>query len=65
MGPKQRRKGNTAKNKQYRRARKTKNRTRDIDQIVNDDMKEENKIKLENQPVDEDKPGLGQHYCIP
>ena len=27
-------------------------------------MKEENIEKLINQPVDEDKPGLGQFYCV-
>ena len=39
------------------------NLNRDLDQIVND-LKPENKVKLENQPIDEDLPGLGQFYCI-
>ena len=59
-----RRRGNTARNKQYRKARGTKNYTRDVDQIVLEDMKEENSEKLLNQPLNEDKPGLGQFYCI-
>ena len=63
----QRRRGNTARNKQYRKARKTCRSavTRDIDQIVLNDMKPEETEKLLNQKMDEDKPGLGQHYCIP
>ena len=34
------------------------------DQIVNEDMQPENAHKLMNQEMDEEKPGLGQHYCI-
>ena len=62
-----RRRANTARNKQYRKARKTKRSapTRDMDQIVLTDMLPENTKKLENQPIDEDKAGLGQHYCVP
>ena len=62
----QRRRGNTAHNKQYRKARRTKNSapTRDIDQIVLTDMLPEQTQKLLNQPMDEDKPGLGQYYCL-
>ncbi|CAN6648685.1 bud site selection protein 20 [Trichomonascus vanleenenianus] len=45
---------------------KTKRRTRDLDQIFGDDLKsDESILKLENQPFDEYKPGLGQYYCIP
>ena len=64
-GP-QRRRANTAKNKQYRKARKTKRSapTRDMDQIVLTDMQPEETKKLENQEIDEDKAGLGQHYCV-
>ena len=36
-----------------------------IDQIVLEDMLPENTKVLKNQPIDEDKAGLGQHYCIP
>ena len=39
--------------------------TRDIDQIVLDDCKPEETHKLKNQKPDEDKPGLGQNYCVP
>ena len=46
-GP-QRRRANTARNKQYRKARKTKRTTRDMDQIVLEDMLPENIKKLEN-----------------
>ena len=35
-----------------------------MDQIVLEDMLPENTKVLKNQPTDEDKPGLGQHYCI-
>ena len=62
----QRRRGNTSMNKQYRKARKTKVSapTRDIDQIVFKDMQPEESHKLLNQKLDEEKPGMGQHYCI-
>ncbi|KAI8378047.1 uncharacterized protein BYT42DRAFT_572534 [Radiomyces spectabilis] len=46
----------------YRKYR-TRNYARDLDQI-HEDVKPENAGKLKNQPVDPDKPGLGQHYCI-
>lgn len=45
---------------------KTKRRTRDLDQILRDDMKTVDSIKaLHNQEFDEEKPGLAQYYCIP
>ncbi|XP_005090598.1 zinc finger protein 593 [Aplysia californica] len=40
---------------------RTKRRTRDLDQI-HDDMKSPD--KMVNQPVDLDKPGAGQFYCL-
>ena len=43
---------------------KTKRFRRDVDQIVLDDMLPENTEKLLNQPLDEEKPGLGQFYCL-
>ncbi|KAI9301575.1 hypothetical protein BJ944DRAFT_271284 [Cunninghamella echinulata] len=46
----------------YRKYR-TRNYTRDLDQI-HDDIKPENAEKLKNQAIDTDKPGLGQHYCV-
>jgi len=60
----QRRRENVARNKQYRKARRTKRKTRDIDQIVLEDMIPANMQKLLNQPIDEEKPGAGQHYCV-
>ena len=63
MGQTQRRKKNTAKNKQYQKIRKTKHRTKDMDEIITD-LQPENIIKLQNQPLDEDLPGLGQHYDV-
>ena len=58
-----RRKKNMAKNKQFQKIRKTKHRVKDIDEIVND-LKPENIVKITNQPLDENLPGLGQFYCI-
>lgn len=43
---------------------KTKRRTKDLD-LIYDDLSSKEKINsLLNQPLDETKPGLGQHYCI-
>lgn len=43
---------------------KTKRRTKDLD-LIYEDLASQAKIKeLLNQPLDETKPGLGQHYCI-
>lgn len=43
---------------------KTKRRTKDLD-LIYDDLASKEKIQqLLNQPLDETKPGLGQHYCI-
>lgn len=36
-----------------------------LDQIVLEDMLPENTKVLKNQAADEDKAGLGQHYCVP
>ncbi|KAK6464795.1 bud site selection protein 20 [Scheffersomyces coipomensis] len=44
---------------------KTKRRTRDIDLIYDDLSSKESIVKLKNQPIDEDKTGLAQYYCIP
>jgi len=63
MGKAQRRRGNTSKNKQYQKIRRTRNKTKDLDQII-EDLKPENLIKLQNQPIDEDLPGLGQNYDV-
>ena len=56
------RKANSAKNKKYGKARRTRNYRKDTDQIQ-DDLKPENVHKLSNLKIDEDLPGLGQHYC--
>ncbi|CAO3643062.1 unnamed protein product [Cunninghamella blakesleeana] len=46
----------------YRKYR-TRNYTKDLNQI-HENLKPENSEKLKNQPIDTDKPGLGQHYCV-
>ena len=43
---------------------KTKRRTRDLDLIYNDLSSKESIMRLKNQPLDENKAGLGQYYCI-
>lgn len=63
MAGKQRRKNNLAKKKQYGRIRKTRNYQRDVDQIIGD-LEPDNMFKLTNQEICEDKPGLGQYYCV-
>ena len=63
-GKAQRRKGNHAKNKEHGKSCKQKRYTRDIDQIVFTDMLPEETKKLLDQKCDEDKPGLGQFYCV-
>mmetsp|Transcript_23797 Transcript_23797/g.26974 ORF Transcript_23797/g.26974 Transcript_23797/m.26974 type:complete len:145 (-) Transcript_23797:265-699(-) len=63
MGTIQARKKNRAKNKSHNRGVKTKNYKRDHDQIVGD-MEPGNREKLENQPISEDLPGMGQFYCV-
>ncbi|GAV49863.1 hypothetical protein ZYGR_0R01060 [Zygosaccharomyces rouxii] len=43
---------------------KTKRRTKDLDIIFNELSSKDKIQQLLNQPLDETKPGLGQHYCI-
>lgn len=43
---------------------KTKRRTRDLDLVYKDLATKELILSLKNQPLDENKPGLGQYYCI-
>ncbi|VEU21425.1 DEKNAAC102768 [Brettanomyces naardenensis] len=43
---------------------KTKRRTRDLDLIHSDLSTPESIQRLKHQAYDEDKPGLGQYYCI-
>ena len=54
-----RHKGDKPLKERYR----TKRKTKDLDEIQND-MKPTNAEKLLNQPVDLDKTGSGQHYCL-
>ena len=63
MAGKQRRKHNMSKHKDIGRTRKTKHYQRDLDQIV-DDLNPINFVKLSTQAIAEDKPGLGQYYCV-
>jgi bud site selection protein 20 len=63
MGQTQRRKANLAKNKQYQKVRKTKHKTKDMDEIL-EDLKPENLIKIQNKKLDENLPGLGQYPCV-
>ncbi|KAM6496526.1 hypothetical protein JOM56_006999 [Amanita muscaria] len=46
------------------RATRTRARTRDLDQIQLIDLAPKNRAILEAQPLDFEKPGLGQHYCV-
>ena len=51
--------GDTHLKKKWR----TKRRTKDLDQI-DTDLAPDNAVKLLNQPIDLDKPGLGAFYCV-
>jgi bud site selection protein 20 len=59
-----RRKGNPAKNKKSYREKTKRPYKRDMDQIVFEDLLPEATHKLLNQPMQEDMPGLAQHYCV-
>mmetsp|Transcript_15980 Transcript_15980/g.16578 ORF Transcript_15980/g.16578 Transcript_15980/m.16578 type:complete len:111 (-) Transcript_15980:32-364(-) len=63
MAGHQRRKHNLAKHKEIGKSRKTRQYKRDLDQVI-DDLKPQNLIKLANPKIAEDKPGLGQFYCV-
>jgi bud site selection protein 20 len=63
MGQAQRRRKNLSKNKQLGKARRTRNKTKDLDQII-EDLEPQNLVKLQHQQPDEDLPGLGQFYCV-
>ncbi|KAJ2455988.1 hypothetical protein EV183_000331 [Coemansia sp. RSA 2336] len=58
-----RRKRMHCNNKELHNRYKLKRRTKDLDQIQ-EDLRPENKSRLLSLPVDEDLPGLGQHYCV-
>ena len=59
-----RRKGTPSKNKALYKAKRTRRYGRDIDQIVLGDMLPEETQRLLNQPLNENLPGLGQHYDV-
>ncbi|PVG03125.1 hypothetical protein CPB86DRAFT_695556 [Serendipita vermifera] len=46
------------------RASRTRARTKDLDQIQLHDLLPAVRAALERQPLDIDKPGLAQHYCV-
>lgn len=64
MGGLYKRKRGKQQNKYFHRAHKTKHYQKDTDQIY-EDIKPENKMKLEKQEINDELPGLGQYYCIP
>ena len=55
----------TSKSKEYKKAFKTDNRARDVDQIQEDLQKEKEAGAKMAFEVDDDLPGLGQFYCTP
>ncbi|KAJ2615104.1 hypothetical protein H4S08_001389 [Coemansia sp. RSA 1365] len=58
-----RRKRMHCNNKELHNKYKIKRRTKDLDQIQHD-LLPGNKERMLSIPLDEDLPGLGQHYCI-
>ncbi|KAH8111083.1 hypothetical protein DFH11DRAFT_1513603 [Phellopilus nigrolimitatus] len=46
------------------RASRTRARTKDLDQIQLIDLDPKHRAALESQPLDFEKPGLAQHYCV-
>ncbi|KAG8942461.1 Bud site selection protein 20 [Tulasnella sp. 424] len=52
-----------ARNHIYR-ATRTRARQKDLDQIQLHDLDPKNRLALESQPLDVEKPGLAQHYCV-
>ena len=55
----------TSKSKEYKKAFKTDNRARDVDQIQEDLIKEKEAGAKMAFEADDDLPGLGQFYCTP
>lgn len=54
----------TSKKKEYYRSHKTANRSKDIDQIQDEIKKvSETGVNITFE-IDDDLPGLGQHYCV-
>ena len=54
-----------SKKKEYKKAFKTDNRARDVDQIQEDLIKEKERGEKMAFSADDDLPGLGQFYCTP
>ncbi|EJD48226.1 hypothetical protein AURDEDRAFT_61104 [Auricularia subglabra TFB-10046 SS5] len=46
------------------RAARTRARQKDLDQIQLHDLRPDIRAQLEAQPLDYEKPGLAQHYCV-
>lgn len=65
MGRTRNHRARATKNKQYKKHHDTKRRRRDIDQVQDDLAKEADTNKKMEFELDEDLPGLGQHYCTP
>jgi hypothetical protein len=65
MGRTRNHRARATKNKEYKKGHSTKRRRRDVDQIQDDIMKEKTQGKALEFEIDEDLPGLGQHYCTP
>lgn len=63
MGRTRNHRNRATKNKQYKKSSDTKRRRRDLDQIQDDLKKEDTDGKKMAFEIDEDTPGLGQHYC--
>ena len=63
MAGKQRRKNNVAKHKDINKSRRTRHYKKDLDQVIND-LEPDKFFKLTHQDIQEDKPGLGQFYCV-
>ncbi|EFA83059.1 hypothetical protein PPL_03847 [Heterostelium album PN500] len=55
--------GTHTKNKQYKKARKTARRGKDIDQVW-DDVQPDKIEKASKHDIDPELPGLGQFYCV-
>ncbi|CAM9160146.1 unnamed protein product [Laminaria digitata] len=57
--------GHRTKNKEYKKGHATKNRRKDVDQIQDELVVEEEKGEETVFDVDDDLPGQGQFYCTP
>jgi bud site selection protein 20 len=64
MGRPQRRSRTTVKDKAGTKARRTRRRTKDIDQIQDEISRASKSAPSEQRPIDPEKPGLGQFMCV-